>query len=81
MNAIIFSNAFFLDAKQRRKIMKETLKKLWNEYFIDECAAIDNEEERVLIRRAGELHDGVNELLTEEQVEIFEKYVEEIYKA
>lgn len=35
--------------------MKEIIEKLWNEYFSYECAVIDNEEERALIKKAAHL--------------------------
>ncbi len=56
--------------------MKETLEKLWNEYFAEECAAIHTQEERVLAKKAIEIHKSVNELLTKEQNAAVEKYIE-----
>ena len=44
--------------------MKETLERLWNEYLLDECAAIDTDEERNLTKEAVELHEKANILLT-----------------
>ena len=60
--------------------MKETIERLWDEYFYEECAVIDTEEERVLIRKSAEMHKNVNELLTEEQGFAFEKYIETLYE-
>ncbi len=60
--------------------MRETLEKLWNEYFAEECAALDTEEERALVRRAAEAHKTANELLTKEQGAVMEQYVETVYE-
>lgn len=56
--------------------MKETLEKLWNEYLLNECAAIDTDEERALTKKTVELHEKVNVLLNKEQEEAVEKYVD-----
>ena len=55
--------------------MKETLEKLWNEYFWEECAAVSSDEERNLIRITVQLHEKVDGLLNEEQKASVEKYV------
>lgn len=56
--------------------MKETLKKLWNEYLLDECALTNTDEERKLTKKCAELHEKVNELLNKEQEVAMEKYVD-----
>lgn len=56
--------------------MKETLEKLWNEYLSDGCAAIDTEEEKQLTKKTVELHEKANALLTKEQEDAVEKYVD-----
>ena len=56
--------------------MKNTLEKLWNEYLLDECSAIDTEEERYLTKKTGELHEKTNILLNEDQKEAVQKYVD-----
>ena len=56
--------------------MKETLERLWNEYLLDECAAINTDEERKLTRRTLELHEKANALLNKEQEAAVEKYVD-----
>ena len=56
--------------------MKETLEMLWNEYMLDECAAINTDEERKLAKEALELHEKANILLNKEQKEAVEKYVD-----
>ena len=60
--------------------MKETLEKLWNECFAEECAVIGTEEERTLLKKAITLRNAVNEALTKEQSESVEKYVEAFYE-
>ncbi len=60
--------------------MRKTLEKLWNEYFAEECAVIDTEEERVLLKKAVELQKTVNELLTKEQREAVQKCMEALYE-
>ena len=54
--------------------MKLTLEKLWNEYFAEECAAMDTEEQRALARQVTELHKEASALLTEEQIAVTEKH-------
>ena len=56
--------------------MKETLEKLWSEYFLDGCGAIDTDEERELTKKAVELHEKVNTLLNKEQNDTVEKYAD-----
>lgn len=56
--------------------MKETLKNLWNEYLLDECAAMDSDEERVLTAKTAELHEEANASLSEEQKKAVQKYVD-----
>lgn len=60
--------------------MKETLEKLWKEYFAEECAATDTEEERALAKKALEMHKTVNELLTKEQIVATEKYIDALFE-
>ena len=59
--------------------MKHTLEKLWDEYFAEECAVIDTEEERMFLRKAAEVHKKASELLTKEQNNAIEKYTEALY--
>ena len=56
--------------------MKETIEKLWNEYFSEQCAEINTKEERNLTRKAVELHEKVNALLNEEGKNALEEYVD-----
>ena len=56
--------------------MKKTLEKLWNEYFAEECATMETKEEKLLAKKALEIHDLVNKLLKKEQIEIVEKYMD-----
>ena len=56
--------------------MKKTLESLWNDYFADECAAIESEEERELTKKAIETHEKAAELLTKEQNEAVESYAD-----
>ena len=60
--------------------MKETLEKLWGEYFAEECALVEGDEERVLMRHAAELAEALSASMTKEQREATEKYVEAIYE-
>ena len=55
--------------------MKETVEKLWDEYFLHECAEMDTEEERRLTQKAAELHETANALLDGEQKAAVETYV------
>lgn len=61
--------------------MKSTLEKLWNEYLSDKCAVIDTDEERLLTKRAAELHEKANALLDNEQKNAVEKFVDALCDA
>ena len=56
--------------------MKEILEKLWNEYLLEECATIETEEEKILTKKAVELHEIANNLLNDEQRDAVEKYID-----
>ena len=56
--------------------MKETLEKLWTDYFSDECAVVDTNEERVMLKQTAELHQKANDVLNAEQQEAVENYVD-----
>ena len=47
--------------------MKEIIEKLWNEHFADECAQIHMKEERDLLKKAIEMQEAANELMSKEQ--------------
>ncbi len=61
--------------------MKETLEKLWNGYFLDECAMVDTDEERKMTKNAIELHEQANSLLNKDQKDAVEKYVDALCEA
>ena len=56
--------------------MKITLEKLWNEYLLEQCSAMNTDEERELTKKAVELHGEVTDLLTAEQQHAVEAYVD-----
>ena len=56
--------------------MKKTIEKLWDEYLMDECAAIEDNEERELTKKVAELHKAANALLDVKQQMAVEEYVE-----
>ena len=56
--------------------MKEALEKLWDEYLAEECAVIDSEEEKDLLKKAVTDHEAVTALLTKEQSEAVEKCID-----
>ena len=60
--------------------MKPTLEKLWDEYFSEECAILDTEEERELISLTAEANKAVNDLLTKEQRRSVERFVELLHE-
>ena len=59
--------------------MKKTLEKLWDDCFAEECALIDTEEEKELIKEAVQMRKTADELLTREQSDAVEKYIEALY--
>ena len=56
--------------------MKKTLEKLWSEYLSSECAVIDTDEERILTKKAAELHEKADALLDKEQRAAVEKIID-----
>ena len=56
--------------------MNEILKKLWDEYFYEECSRVNTEEERALIRIAAEMHEVANKVVTKEQSVAVENYID-----
>ena len=60
--------------------MKKLLEKLWNETFAEECASMNTDEERALSKRALELHEAVNELLSKEQNDAVEQYIDALFE-
>ena len=60
--------------------MKETLEKLWNGYFAEECAQMNTEKEKALIRKAVEAQKAMDELLTRQQSEATQNYIEVLYE-
>ena len=60
--------------------MKKVFENLWNEYFYDVCSSIDTEEEKALIKKAGEMHKEVTDMLSNTQNDAIEKYIEFLYE-
>ena len=61
--------------------MNDILEKLWDEYFSAECAVIDTDEERKLMKRATEVHKKMNALLNKTQEDELEEYVNALHDA
>lgn len=61
--------------------MKKTLEKLWNDYLSEECAFVNTDEERELMKKTVELHEQANALLNKEQQDAVEKYVDALCDA
>ena len=59
--------------------MTENFEKLWQEYFFEECTRIETSEEKEIIRKTAELHEKVDALLTKEESEAMQEYVDCIY--
>ncbi|MBR6745291.1 MAG: hypothetical protein IKM00_08770 [Clostridia bacterium] len=57
-------------------MMEKMLEKLWDDYWFEACAAIESEEERILVKRAAEAHKNTSGLLTKEQNDMMEKYID-----
>jgi predicted metallo-beta-lactamase superfamily hydrolase len=56
--------------------MKPTLEKLWDEYFSEECGVLETEEEKELVHQSAVAHKSANEMLTREQRERVDKFVD-----
>ena len=57
------------------------LDRLWNEYFNEECAVINTDEERTLLRRVVEFQEAAIAGLTKDQREGVQRYVEVLYES
>lgn len=68
-----------MGATKKGKKMKETLERLWNEYLLEKCSAINTDEERILTKKAGELHERADALLNKEQKDAVEKYIDALF--
>ena len=58
--------------------MKKTIEKLWDEYFSDECARIETDEERKFTKNSIALHEKANALLSKEQEDAVDKYIDSL---
>lgn len=56
--------------------MKDILENLWDEYFAEACAVIETEDERNLSKKAADMHGKANAMLTKEQSETIEAYID-----
>ena len=59
--------------------MTQLFDKIWQEYFFEECTRIETGEEKEIIRKTSELHEKVDSLLTKEESETMQEYVDCIY--
>ena len=57
--------------------MKKMLETLWNEYLAEKCAPL-NTQEKELAEKALKNHGIAKELLTEEQNDAVEKYIDNL---
>ena len=58
--------------------MKSDVEGLWSDYLSDECARIDTDEERRLVKGIVTLHDAVNGVLDDRQRDLVDRYVDEL---
>ncbi len=56
--------------------MNGILEKLWDDYFCEECAPINTEEERELTKKTAALHKKATKLLTKKQERAVEEYMD-----
>ena len=61
--------------------MKKTLELLWDNYLADECARVEGEEERRLLKEAARRAEALRRMLTEEVLVTVEAYAEALCKA
>ena len=54
------------------------IQKLWDDCFSDECALIDSEEERALLKAVIDIHESMRAFLNDEQEAILEKYIDSL---
>ena len=58
--------------------MRETLEKLWQDYLLEECDSVKTSKERKMMKNAVELHENLSEILSEEQRNALEKYIDTV---
>ena len=52
------------------------LEKIWNEYLAEECATMEDEEEKALAKRAVAMGKAWREMLSDEARDAVEKYID-----
>ena len=76
---LTYLDCFSTAQNRKEEKMKETLEKLWNDYLLNECAAMNTEEERALTRKAVTLRKKATASLSAEQKEAVDAYVNVLY--
>ena len=57
----------------------DTIERLWNEYFSEECAQINTQQEKELIKKIVKMQESVNQSLSNEHNELIQNYIELLY--
>lgn len=56
--------------------MKNTIERIWTDYLLEKCSALETTEERILMEQASDLREKVNSMLNQEQLNAVEKYLD-----
>ncbi len=68
------SNRTYKYMNLRRKRMKETLEKLWDDYLVESDCKMENQEEIENIRRIMEIEKEITETFNKESKKLFDEY-------
>ena len=56
--------------------MKNTIERIWTDYLLEKCSALETTEERILMEQASDLREKANSMLNQEQLNAVEKYLD-----
>ena len=77
-SCVIIKKSSYSDKKGCATVMKDTLEKLWDDYFAPDCAVIETEAEKALAQKVLQLQKTAHAPLTSEQIQAIEKYIDAI---
>ena len=60
--------------------MDKLLKKLWRDYFADECSVMRSDEEKELAKKAIDMHEKATASIKKEQIDAIEEYIDTLFE-
>ncbi len=56
--------------------MKETIERLWHDYFEEGCSMLNSEKEKALMKKAAGLRESFEHEMTKEQIAVTQAYID-----